>query len=211
MNNPFEFFSKIYCINLDSRTDRWEHAKEEFSKINILDKVERFSAIKHDDGRIGVIKSNLEILKIAKANNYDNVLIFEDDVLFINNPIEVLTKSIEDLKKIKNWSLFYLGANTHNPLTKVTDNLYVLKNAYAAHSFCYNKIIYNQAIKQYDMTNKITKHDEILDVYLAKIQEKYPCYLVNPIITTQMPSYSDIEKKHVDYSFIEERAKNNLK
>lgn len=211
MNNPFDFFTKIYCINLDERTDRWEHAKNEFSKLGILDKIERFSAIKHEDGRIGIIKSNLEILKIAKHNNYDNVLIFEDDVQFINNTIENLNKAINDLRKIKNWSLFYLGANTHIPLNKMTDNLYILKYAYAAHSFCYNKIMYNQAIRQFDMTNKITKHDEILDVWLAKIQDKYPCYVVNPIVTTQMPSYSDIEKKHVDYSFIEERAKNNLK
>lgn len=32
-----------------------------------------------------------------------------------------------------------------------------------------------------------------------------------PMMTTQMNSYSDIEKRNVDYSFIEERYKNNIK
>ena len=35
MNNPFEYFSEIYCINLDERTDRLEHAMNEFSKAGI--------------------------------------------------------------------------------------------------------------------------------------------------------------------------------
>jgi GR25 family glycosyltransferase involved in LPS biosynthesis len=210
MNNSFDFFDKIYCINLDERTDRWEHAQEQFKSINILDKVERFSAIKDTDGRIGIIKSNLKILKISKYKNFKNLLIFEDDIQFINNPIENLTLALEQLKTL-NFSLFYLGANTHIPLKKISDNLYLLKNAYAAHAICYNNIIFNQAIRQFDNTNKITKHDDILDVWLAKVQDKYNCYVVNPIIATQMPSFSNIENKFVNYDFIEERAKNNLK
>ena len=63
--NPFDFFEEIYCINLDHRTDRWKLAQEEFDQLGILGKVQRFSAIKHDDGRVGVIKSNLEIVKMA--------------------------------------------------------------------------------------------------------------------------------------------------
>lgn len=205
----FDFFSEIWCINLDKRTDRWEKVQKEFNNIGILDKVQRFSAIKHDDGRIGIIKSNLELLQYAKSKKLNNILIFEDDVKFINYDETKLNLAINDLPK--NWSLLYLGANTHIPLVKSGDNLYNLKNAYAAHSICYNNIIFNQAITHFNNTNKITEHTQILDVWLAKIQEKYPCYLVNPIMTTQEPSFSDIENKWVDYSFIEERAKNNCK
>jgi hypothetical protein len=45
MKNPFDYFDAIYCINLDRRTDRWEAVKREFAKIDILDRVIRFSAI----------------------------------------------------------------------------------------------------------------------------------------------------------------------
>ena len=45
MKNPFDYFDKIFCINLDSRPDRWESVQKEFDKVGILDRVERFSAL----------------------------------------------------------------------------------------------------------------------------------------------------------------------
>jgi GR25 family glycosyltransferase involved in LPS biosynthesis len=117
MRNPFDYFDKIYCINLDSRPDRWEQAKSEFEKVEILDRVERFSACvgkaevngsvgpraRHlgvDDDQIvdgelnrdnrtlwrqldGVTLSMLTCIKNAKDLGCDNVLIFEDDVEFV--------------------------------------------------------------------------------------------------------------------------------
>jgi len=209
MNNPFDFFDEIYCINLDHRVDRWQESIKEFKKIGILDKVKRFSAIRNDDGRIGVIKSNLEIVKIAKEKNLNNVLVFEDDVKFINNSIENLKKSILQLSKF-DWELFYFGANTHEKLKIVDDNLILLRNAYAVHSMCYNKNIFDKFIKYATMTNKIISNSQILDVWLSSaIQTNNKSYMVNPIITTQRESFSDIEKRVVNYKFIEERFKKN--
>ena len=68
MDNSFDFFDAIFCINLDKRPDRWIHAQEQFKKIGILDKVKRFSAIERKDGRLGCIKSHLEIIKYAQKN-----------------------------------------------------------------------------------------------------------------------------------------------
>ncbi len=45
MKNPFDYFDKIFCINLDSRPDRWKQVQKEFDKVGILDRVERFSAL----------------------------------------------------------------------------------------------------------------------------------------------------------------------
>jgi len=213
MNNPFDFFEEIYCINLDHRTDRWQLAQEEFKKLGILDRVQRFSAIKHDDGRVGVIKSNLEIVKIAKQKNLKNVLVFEDDVKFIfeNNPLDNLEKAIKQSKNHK-WKLFYLGANTHNKLIRIDTNLILLKNSFAVHSMAYDNSIFDKFISYASKTNKINNQLDILDVWLAQqVQEKDICLMVNPILTTQRESYSDIEKTNVNYSFIVERFKNNIK
>jgi len=209
--NSFDYFDEIYCINLDERTDRWEHAQEEFRKAGILDRVIRFSAIRDADGRLGVIKSNLAIIKIAKEKKLKNVLIFEDDVQFIvDNPQDVLAKTIQQIGNIK-WHLFYLGANTHQKLTKFKPNLILLKNAFAVHSMAYSELMYDIFINKYEKLKVISTFDDILDVFLArKIQEKYICLMTNPMMTTQMNSYSDIENRIVDYSFIEERYKNNI-
>jgi len=210
--NSFDFFDEMYCINLDHRTDRWEHAQKEFEKVGILDRVKRFSARKEDDGRVGIINSNLAIVKMAKSKGLNNVLVFEDDVEFIvHNPEKYLKKAILQIGNL-DWALFYLGANTHEKLTKIKPNLILLKNAYAVHSMAYNKKIYDKFIQKYEGIKEISKHEDILDVFLAEqIQSKYICLMVNPMLTTQMNDYSDIEKHLVNQSYIEERFKKNIK
>lgn len=210
--NSFDYFDEIYCINLDERTDRWEHAQKEFTKAGILDRVIRFSAIRDIDGRVGVIKSNVEIVKIAKQKKLKNVLVFEDDFEFIvDNPQQVLQQSLNQVGEIK-WCLFYLGANTHEKLIKFKPNLILLRNAFAVHSMAYSNLIYDEFLMKFENIKTIRTFDDILDVYLAKkIQDKYVSLMVNPMMTTQMNSYSDIEKRVVNYDFIEERFKNNIK
>jgi len=210
-NKVWDFFDEIWCINLDHRKDRWTKAQMEFDSVGLLQRVNRFSAIKEEDGRLGVIKSNLQLIKMAKEKNLKNILIFEDDVHFINNPIETLDNSLNQIGTIK-WSLIYLGANTHEKLeliTRTKPNILQLKNAFAAHSICYNNNTFDIFIKKYENIEKVEWID-ILDVWLAQsIQKRNLCLVINPIITTQSESYSDIEKRDVNYNFIEERFKTN--
>lgn len=208
--NPFDFFHGIYCINLDKRVDRWKAVQEEFEKIGIKDKVNRFSAVENSDGRIGCIKSHLEILKIARKNSLKNVLVFEDDVVFINDTLNTLNKSIKQINM--DWKLFYLGANTHEKLTKITKNIVLIKNAFATHAICYDHKIFDTIISKIEKINQIKNHSDILDVWMAtNIQTKHICLGTNPIIATQKEDFSDIEGKVVNYKFIEERFKNNTK
>lgn len=74
-NKVWDFFDDIYCINLDHRKDRWEQSQKEFNSVGLLPRVQRFSAIQEKDGRLGVIKSNLEI--IDKMN-----IIFKNKYVF---------------------------------------------------------------------------------------------------------------------------------
>lgn len=211
-NNPFDFFEEIFCINIDRRTDRWKSCQKEFEKIGILDRVQRFSAIEHEDGRIGVIKSNLEIVKIAKDKGLKNVLVFEDDVKFFDDVpvLEILEKSLSQINKMK-WSLFYLGANTHKKLQKINENLILLKDSFAVHSMAYNYLVYDKFISYASKVDKIKNTNDILDVWLAnEVQRKYTCLMTNPMLTTQRESYSDIENKVVNYDFIEKRFKKNI-
>ena len=63
-----ETFDKIYCINLDSRPDKWKMCVEEFEKYNILDLVERVPAIYHNNGYFGCTSSHLKCMELAKFN-----------------------------------------------------------------------------------------------------------------------------------------------
>lgn len=212
-NKVWDFFEEIWCINLDSRTDRWEKAQGEFDSVGVLERVQRFSAIKHSDGRLGLIRSNVALMKRVKEKNLKNILIFEDDVHFINNPIENLEKAIEQIGTLK-WSLFYLGANTHSKLDLITrskPNILQLKDAFATHSVAYTNNACDIFIKKFDNIETLEWADT-MDVWLAQnIQKKNLCLVVNPIITTQYESYSDIEKKVVNYDFMIDRFEKNTK
>ena len=84
-------FSKVYCINLDRRPDRWEEACKEFEKWGIQDSVQRYAAIDGatlpahhtvTPGALGLIVTLYNIVTEAKAMGYRNILILEDDVYF---------------------------------------------------------------------------------------------------------------------------------
>ena len=135
MNNPLDYFDAIYCINLDERTDRWEFSLKQFEKLEISDRVERFSAIRCQDiktrneladsyginlsrkkrwyrfprpGAIGNCFSHLEIVKLAKKRGLKNVLVFEDDITARDDWKETLNCALSDLDNF-DWHLFFLG------------------------------------------------------------------------------------------------------
>lgn len=203
--NAFDFFDEIYCINLDKRTDRWRDIQAEFKKCSIEKRVKRFSAIEHIDGRIGCIKSHLEIIKQAKKKKLDNVLIFEDDAIIVNDNINsVLFQATSQLPS--DWDLFYLGANLHTQLIRYSNSLATLKHAYATHAIAYSKNVYDMFIEKFEKLLSIAAQDDILDVWLANnIQPMNKSFTVKPILATQKNDYSDINKSEVNYNFILER------
>lgn len=215
MTNPFDYFDKILCINLDRRTDRWDESVKEFEKIGIKDKVERFSAIENSDPAIGCNLSHYECIKIAKKEGSENVLIFEDDVKFINETIPILKEAIEELDKL-DWYMFYLGANTHHKLPKVSKFLSLLKNSFALHACAYHSEIFDYIIEEYDKViknyrNPVVDSQQMYDVWVSRnIQNKYMSLVCTPIVATQRSSYSDLQKRVVDYGFIEKRSLDHL-
>jgi GR25 family glycosyltransferase involved in LPS biosynthesis len=214
MNNPFDYFTEIYCINLEKRQDRWQHAQKEFEKVGILDRVERVSGIESGEfnGNVGCNKSHIKCVELARKRKIDNVLVLEDDVIFINDTLKILDKAVKQLDFP--WHMLYLGANTHQSLVKIKPNLSLLKVGFALHAAVYNKKIYDPILDNFKCKDFLDPKNilDFYDVWLAnKIQTKYTCLVCSPIIATQYNDFSDIQKKVVDYSFIEERAKNNIK
>lgn len=211
MDNPFLYFNEIHCINLSKRIDRWLKVKKEFTKVGIHDIVHRFSAIETSDGRIGCIKSHLEIIKKAKKAKLDNVLVLEDDVTFISDDLSFLSQAIKQLPQ--DWELFYLGANLHTELTNYSENLLHIKNGFSTHAIAYSKNVYDKFIDKYQPLKQITNQEDILDVWLAfQLQNNSDkCFLLKPLLATQINDYSDIAKSNVDYSFIQERYEKFVK
>jgi len=194
-----KFFDKIYCINLDERTDRWEKALNEFKKVGI-ENVERFSAIKDENGATGCIKSHLTIIQKAKKENLNNVLIFEDDVLFLEKNISSIPKALEDLKNIE-WDLFYFGATIDQNIgfmSKITDNLFKTNFAYTTHAYAINSGVFDKILNE-------GIYHRIIDVfYCYNIVPMGKSFIMNPMVAIQQEGYSNIEKVQADYNWMVE-------
>jgi GR25 family glycosyltransferase involved in LPS biosynthesis len=196
------YFDKIYCINLDRRTDRWDKCKEQFDKLGI--EVERFSAIDgntliHNNqrlksGEIGLIRGNLELIKKAKENNYKNIFIFEDDVEFIDEFNEKFEKYIKQVPE--DWSFLYLGGNHVGGTHPVNRNLHKVFHSYTTHAFAINGKMYDTII------NLIEKETEPIDVTYALLQKNNPSYVFKPHLAWQAEGFSDIAKENVNYNFL---------
>ncbi len=187
--NLNSFFDKIYCINLDFHTDRWRRCKNILERFNI--EVERFPGIVYQDkiseknykpginrnGEIGCTLSHLSIIKTAKNLNYNNVFIFEDDVILdddFNNYLSCLDKIPDD------WDMIYLGwvfsYGMENCFTKISKNLYKLKYAYCTHAYGVNKKIFDKFL-ELDPINGNT----IDKIYAEKFQLIFNCYGIGEI------------------------------
>ncbi|SDB54216.1 methyltransferase domain-containing protein [Bauldia litoralis] len=90
---------QIFLINLDMRMDRYDATLRELASMRApFDRVTRFSAIKPADndetelGRhVACLRSHIEVLRQARANRQEHVLVLEDDFSFSSDIEQHLT------------------------------------------------------------------------------------------------------------------------
>lgn len=206
------YFDKIYCINLDRRPDRWAECEAIFKKHDLV--VERVSAVDGNPdpvnikmtasdnrvikpGMIGCAMSHLKVCQLAKAANYNQILILEDDIDFAENLNSEFEKYILQLPA--NWSLLYTGGNhlgAHN-VHQVSPNIVRILNTYTTHFIGMKKNMFDVMINR--VPSKITNP---IDVIYAEWQRQYESYCIVPHLSWQRTSFSDIENCIADYESI---------
>jgi GR25 family glycosyltransferase involved in LPS biosynthesis len=192
--NNIRDIANVYYINLSERVDRKENVEEQLSQINI--KGTRFDAIKNARGAVGCCLSHIGCLEIAVENNYDHVLICEDDILFLDSE-KWLHQFNTFLESHKTWDVILLGGNNVGPYkemdeTSVKVNKCQTTTAYLINGQEYIKTILNQF--RYALRNNLP-----VDVSWFDLQKKDNWYLIIPLTVVQREDYSDIEKKNVNY------------
>jgi glycosyl transferase family 25 len=198
----------VYYINLNYRTDRKASFLNEMKKINFPEeKIQRFSAIKHNRGEIGCSKSHIEILKQFINSNYNNCIIFEDDFIFKVSP-EIVKSTLKNIFDNKiNYDVIMLAGsiykydNTkHNTLLKVNDGQtasgYLLSKKFAQ-TLLDNFI---EGEKLLSSHNRDYYSSYAIDQYWKKLQPTNNWFITYPILGKQIESYSDIEKVYVNYN-----------
>jgi glycosyl transferase family 25 len=126
-----DFFDKVFVISLKG-SERRSYFTDTFSKLGIefefydavrgselspetIDNIyDEEAALSHKTtsrsltvSELGCALSHLNIYKLMKKENYQQVLIFEDDAKPVNENIDEIEHAINDLPK--DWELLYLG------------------------------------------------------------------------------------------------------
>lgn len=218
MNNPFDQYEKIFCINLKEREDRWNQCVFNFNKYEIKN-YERFNAYKisadHFDkkrlGQIGCAFSFYKCFEKIKTDKLQSILILEDDFNFTLDKEDLFKKINTCISELpNNWDSLYFGANLTdeygiNAIEKYSNNLYRLKSAHCLHSVSFSikgieKIfdILGYGKSGFDF---LIANYENMDAFMAKTyQNQTNTLITNEILCNQTPSFSSIENAVFDYN-----------
>ena len=203
MINSISKIEHALYINLASRTDRKQHVESQLKLVGIS--AERFNAIKLPDGALGCSMSHLKCLQMAKEKGWDHVLICEDDITF-TNPGLFIQQINKFLSKQENWDVVLLAGNNMPPYKQVDDYCVQVTRCqtttgYLVKSHYYDKLIdniktgMNMLVRNRDM-HKIYA----IDKYWFLLQDKDSWFLITPLSVVQREDYSDIEKRHTNYT-----------
>jgi len=190
-------------INLDSRVDRKQHVEEQMSKIGI--NITRFNAIKLTNGAIGCSMSHLKCIEMAKQNKWEHVLIVEDDILFLN-PELFKNQLNKFLKNNENFDVALIAGNNMPPYQRIDDSCVKVYRCQTTTGYIVKRHYYDTLINNFrEGIQKLIKNPEqhvlyAIDKYWFKLQEKDNWYLITPLTVTQREDYSDIEKRHTNYT-----------
>lgn len=217
MRSICSFFDKVYCINLREREDRWNLCEEKFKEYGITNYL-RFDGIKVNGdlsskklGQIGCAASFYNVFKDAYENNYEKILVLEDDFNFTVSKDEIINNLEKAFKEMPDdWDMFYLGANVMNeimpnPIEKYSENLFKINSGYALHSVCFSKRsldkILNFFKNERDWVENLMNNYEAVDVFFAKdFQVSNKCFIWKDILSLQQPAFSSIENTFFDYT-----------
>jgi glycosyl transferase, family 25 len=191
----FEFIEQVVYINLDHRVDRRIEIEKELSQYFPIEKITRFSAIRHDHGGIGCTKSHIAVLEMAKEKGWKNYLVVEDDAIFSNFGkgyplLEKLVSAPFDV--ITLGTVFAKYTQTYKLLSGQTTTSYIVQSHY------YDTLLQNfrEGLNGFLLTGNYPMYS--IDQYWKRIQPNDNWFCVIPSLMIQRPGYSDIERHVID-------------
>jgi len=193
----------IFYINLDSRPDRKTKFEIEMKKLGLH--ATRFTAIKQKIGALGCSMSHLALLKYAKENNLDHILIMEDDITFLNIPVFINSINNFLLSNI-DFDVLLIAGNNMGPYTKINDFCVRIKKCQTTTGYLVKKNYYDKLIENIEeginnlASNTTRLNDFAIDQYWNKLQLVDNWCLLTPLTVSQRPDYSDIEKRITNYN-----------
>ena len=207
-----------YYINLENREDRREHFEKLKNSCPFLSCIKRLNAIKNSDGALGCCYSHLLGLSllVSDDNGAGYGAVLEDDFFILDESnFRGFVEGFEKVKDTLDWDMTVLTprGTTVKPLFDGT-----LENS-RMEMAGFRRIIENQTTTGYIIKKGfipilmenlaeasklqetgVDKNISSIDQYWKRLQEKHRFYYYEGIFGGQLPSWSNIENRWVDYN-----------
>lgn len=191
-------FDKIYIVSLIQNRDK--------RLLKLLDQLELygvsadvFEATYNDkNGAMGLRDTMIRLFTECLENNYDKVLVLEDDCLFVEDINKYMPLCLQQLPY--KFDLFYLGAHVIKPFKKYSENLLILNGALSTHAIVYSKKAIEKILPMFIKQTLTERNITPIDMMLCnKIVIDGNCYISYPFLAKQRNGFSDIQKMEIDY------------
>lgn len=216
--NIDKIVDQIYIINMDKDINRMKELNNKmnnlglkYKRISGVDGKKIYNKYKHKTklrpGQLGCLLSHQNVLKDAIKNNYNNILVLEDDVIFHKNFHNEFKKKYKYLIDRENeFDLIYLGCsqslggvgqwNSTNLKKEYYDN-YSTDGTFA---MLINKNLYKPILFY---TNKLDiPIDTSISINILK-KKKYKCYSFYPHIISSnvglLSNTDNLKRNLLDY------------
>ena len=149
-----EFFPHRVCINLDRRPERWERMQARFAAAG-LGAVERFPAVDgrgggvptswpFSSGAYGCLQSHLAVVREARAQEQESILIMEDDVVFAERFHDQFQERVRSLPA--DWDMLFFGCLHYEPPEPVAPGLGRLRISFSTFMYAVRRTVYDAFI-----------------------------------------------------------------
>jgi mannosyltransferase OCH1-like enzyme len=201
-----ENIDHFYYINLEKRKDLRDNINMVLNDLGVNNqKITRIEAVDKENGAYGCALSHIMALEDAKKNNYNTVVVLEDDFQLFNatNAREKMTKFF---KEFDDWDLINLSCHLIakedceiQNVSKILDCQSTI--AYAVNNRFIDKLL-NNFNESASFLSKINYEDGcqyFIDINWKKLQKENKWYTFYPILGREYPKYSDVQHKYIDH------------
>jgi len=201
-----------YYINLNHRTDRREHMEQLKQKYPFFKNIERMDAIKNKRGDIGCSLSHIKCLNELLKLNKEYYCLLEDDFFILNEDnFNRFMLEFYKIKNDKNWDVITLTPRGNTVVKNYNKGFHKIINNQTATGYIVKHNFIKQLLEVYKKgVEQLMKNEApvlySLDQCWKPLQLESNFIYYENIYGGQLPCYSDIEKRVVDYNkrFIEQ-------
>lgn len=203
--NGFDNIDAIFVVHLQSRKDRLEQINDIFSAINIT-KHKIVNAVPHSCPPVGCSLSHIMALAECMHLRARTCLILEDDFDLSATPVAA-QKALNNFfnNGPSDWDVLLVSGWLRESESTEYDFLKRVRSAQTASGYIVNEhyvpvMLQNFLESSLQLNKDCGSYDDFaLDQYWKRLQGRGQWYAFSPLLGRQRPSYSDIEKREVDY------------